>query len=406
MRNNTQRLAWAVLLASFALCIVTAVAVPSLIRTYIIRATEPSNVTLEVQRGPLRVMLAGRGMPVAVAGKRDDVPEGTAVATDSTAGQLVLRAPETDLLLARVQLYDHTEVVLARARSPRYAASDLSHSVVLNVNDGRVRINVADDVARPTEVEVRTPLGEASLTQGSYEVKVNGLSMEVTVRAGRAVVINQLGTRLVLGPGERGLVRADGIEGPLQGARSLVLNGDFQQPLEPAWTAYDTQTDPEQPRATAAIVTDQERQVVRLHREGVNHAVVGLVQDISYDIRDFSFLELRVAVKVNSQNILGFGGCGFLSSECPVIVVLEFRDTFGIDHEWRRGFYTGEPAEGWPLYPWTEQIPVGTWRSFESGNLMEDFADTPPAIIQRLTIYASGHSFEAMVTEIELLAQE
>ena len=406
MRDNTQRLAWIVLLASFTVCVVTAVAVPTLTRIYIVRATEPNNVTLEVQQGPLRVTLAGRGMPVAIAENRADLPEGTVVATDATAGQLVLRAPSADSLLARVQLYDHTEIVLSRARSPRYAASDLANSVILAVNDGRVRINVADDAARPTEVEVRTPQGAASLRQGSYEVKVNGQDMEVTVRSGRAVIFDKAGASLALGPAERGVVGADGIGGPLQGARNLVLNGDFKQPLEPLWLTYDSQTDPEQPRATAAIVTDQERQVVSLRREGVNHAEVGLVQEISYDIRDFTLLELRVAVKVDAQNIAGFGGCGFLSSECPVIVALEFRDIFGIDREWRRGFYTGEPAEGWPLFPWTEQIPVGTWRSFESGNLMEAFADTPPAVIQRLTIYASGHSFEAMVTEIELLAQE
>jgi hypothetical protein len=406
MRNNTQRLAWAVLAVSFAVCIVTAVAVPALIRLYVIRATEPDHVTLEVQRGPLRATLAGRGIPVAVAQNREDVPEGTVVATDSTAGQLVLRVPDADTLVARVQLYDDTEVVLVRAKSPRFAASDLPHSVVLDVNVGRVRINVADEAERPTEVLVRTPRGNAWLSHGSYEVKVNGTSMAITVRSGRAVVDSPVGASLALGPAERGVVGADGIDGPLQGARSLVLNGDFQQPLEPAWSVYDAQTDPEQPRASAEIVADQERRVVRFLREGVNHAEIGLVQEIGYDVRDFTLLELRLGVNVVSQNIAGFGGCGFLSSECPVMVVVEFRDIHGIDHEWRHGFYTGEPAEGWPVYPWTEQIPAGTWHSYESGNLMGVFSETPPAIVQSVTIYASGHSFDAMVTEVELLAQE
>jgi hypothetical protein len=230
--------------------------------------------------------------------------------------------------------------------------------------------------------------------------------MEVTVRSGRALIADRNGSTLEVGPAERGLTGAEGTTGPLQGARNLVQNGDFQEPLEPSWLVYDTQTDPDQPRAAAQIVTDQERQVVNLRREGINHAEVGLVQDISYDVRDFSLLELRIAVKVNSQDIAGFGGCGFLSSECPVIVVLEFRDTFGNDGEWRHGFYVGEPAEGWPLYPWTEQVPAGIWRSFESGNLVDSLTDTPPAVIQSLTIYSSGHSFDAMVTEVELLAQE
>ena len=407
MKSNTERLAWAVLLSSFTVCLVTAIAVPFAIRTYIHRATERHNVTLEVQRGPLRVTLAGRGMPVAVAQNRDDVPEGTVVATDSTAGQLVLRAPGAEsLVVARVQLYDNTEVVLSRTRSPRYAASDLPHSAALDVNHGRVRINVAGDDSRPTEVQVRTPHGEAALTRGSYEVKVNGKTMEVTVRTGLALVTDGSGQSLALGPAERGLIDTQGIQGPSPGARNLVFNGDFVQPLEPGWASYDTQTYPEQPKATARILTDQERQVVDFVRAGVNHAEVGIVQEISYDVRDFTLLELHMAVKIESQDIVGFGGCGFLSSECPVIVVLEYRDTTGADREWRHGFFTGEPAEGWPLYPWTEEIPVGVWRTFDSGNLVEEFAETLPAVIQRLTIYASGHSFDAMVTEVELLAQE
>ncbi len=406
MKSNSERLAWVVLLASFAVCLTTAVTVPVAARTFVVRATERHRVSLEVQRGPLRVTLAGRGMPVAVAENREDLPEGTVVATDSTAGQLVFRAPQADsLVLARVQLYDNTEVVLARARSPRYAASDLPHSVALEVNEGRVRIGVSGDESSETQVEVRTPHGVAYLTEGSYEVKVNGQTMEVTVRTGTASVADGSGS-LALGPAERGIVNDGGIQGPLPGARNLVLNGDFQDPLEPAWAVYDTQTDPEQPRARAETASDQGREVVDLVRDGINHAEVGIVQEISYDIRDFTLLELHLAVRIDSQNIAGFGGCGFLSSECPVIVVLEFKDTLGTDREWRHGCYTGEPAEGWPLYPWTEQISAGVWRTYDSGNLMEQLADTPPAVIQRLTIYASGHSFDATVTEVELLAQE
>ena len=54
----------------------------------------------------------------------------------------------------------------------------------------------------------------------------------------------------------------------------------------------------------------------------------------------------------------------------------------------------------------TKTEPPAAWQTFDSGNLMEMLADTPPAVIQRLTIYASGHTFHALVTEIELLAQE
>jgi len=407
MKRNPNRLAWAVLLTSFTIFVILIIALPLGIRAYILYSRVRQNVTLEVQRGPLRVTLAGRGVPVAITENRDEIPEQTVIATDTTSGQLVAHARQGDHpAVARVQVYDNTEVVLSSARSPRFSASRLPHKVALEVKVGRVRIGVFNDDGRSSIVEVDTPHGSATLTEGSYEVKVNGGKTELTVRDGQATVIASSGQTLALGLAERAIVEDARLTGPLPGARNLIANGDFQSPLETAWTVYDTQTDPQQPRAQASIVTDQGRDVVDFYRDGVNHAEVGISQEINYDVRDFSFLELHLAVRIDSQDIAGFGGCGYLSSECPIIVAMAYKDTLGSDREWRHGFYTGEPAEGWPLYPWTEKIQPGVWRTYDSGNLMEELAEAPPTEIKSLTIYASGHSFHALVTEVELLAQE
>jgi hypothetical protein len=113
-----------------------------------------------------------------------------------------------------------------------------------------------------------------------------------------------------------------------------------------------------------------------------------------------------MAMRIVSQNILGFGGCGYLGSECPIILRIDYKDEHGTDREWIHGFYSGEPADDWPVNWWSEQIQVGTWQPYNSGNLMDELAATSPALIKSVTIYASGHSFQAMVTEVELLAQE
>jgi hypothetical protein len=42
--------------------------------------------------------------------------------------------------------------------------------------------------------------------------------------------------------------------------------------------------------------------------------------------------------------------------------------------------------------------------TYDSENLMA--SDPPPALIKSVTIYASGHTFDALVAEVELLAQE
>jgi len=407
MRDNPERLAWAVLLASFFTCIGLAIAVPLGTRRYILRASVPQDVTIEVQRGPLRVTLAGRGEPVAIDEERDEIPEHTIVATDATAGRLVMHTPEADgPVIATAQLYDNTEVVVSSARSPRFSASRLPNRIRLEVRAGRVRIGASNEADRPTVVEVQTPHGTAALVEGSYEVKVNGTATEVTVRDGQAAISNNTEDMLPLSPAERATVSDERVVGPLPAARDLIINSEFQAPLENGWITYTEQTDPEQPPGNVRITTDAGRTVAAFSRDGSNHAEVGIRQEINYDVRDFTWLELHLAVRIIDQNVAGFGGCGYLGSECPIIVRLDYKDIYGTDREWLHGFYIGTPAEDWPINWWAEEMQQGNWYTYDSGNLMEKLGEEPPDSIKSLTIYASGHSFNAMVTEVNLLAQE
>ncbi len=404
MRRNPERLAWIVLLASFFTCIGLVVAVPLAIRHYILYSCVGQNVTLEVQRGPLSATLPGRGEPVAIEQERDNVPERTIVATEATRGRLVMHASRADNpVVVAVQLYENTEVVFLSARSPRFTNSSLPHKIVLEVRSGRVRLNVSDDDGRHTVVEVRSPDGTVTLAEGSYEVKVNGETTEITVRDGRAEITDDANHTLLLGPEERA-ISDGGIVGPLPAARNLIVNGDFQVPLDAGWSSYHEER--EDPPGTVNVVTDEGRRVANFYRSGVNHAEVGIWQKIGYDVRDFTSLQMHLEVRIVSQDISGYGGCGYLGSECPIIVRLDYKDIYGTDREWLHGFYTGEPAEDWQTNWWAEQLQSDNWHSYDSANLMEELADTPPALIKSLTIYASGHSFHAMVTDVELLAQE
>jgi hypothetical protein len=407
MRDNPERLAWVVVLISFFVCIGLIVTMPLGIRHYILHARVRQRVTLEVQQGPLRVTLAGRGSPVAINENRGDIPERTIVATDATAGRLVMNAPQADgPVLATVQLYDNTETALSSARSPRFPNSKLSHAVVLDVEAGRLRINVYDGDDRATIVEVQTPHGRATLAEGSYEVKVNGASEEVTVRSGLAQVSNSSEPAVSLGPAERAIVEQARIIGPLDAARGLIDNGDFEAPLTTGWSSYSTQFDPQQPPGRIRIISESGQRAVYFSRDGSNHAEVGIQQEINYDVRDFSFLQLHMNVRIISQNITGFGGCGYLGTECPIIVRLDYKDIYGSDREWLHGFYTGRPAGDWLINWWAEELQLNNWYSYESNNLVEELADAPPAIIKSLRIYASGHNFHARVTEVELLVRE
>jgi hypothetical protein len=409
MRKNPEHLAWIVLLASFFACIGLAIGLPLGARAYVLSAQRGQNVTLEVQRGTLRVTQGGVGAPIAIAEAYDDIGERDIITTDLAQGRLVFHASDgEEAVVGSVQLYDNTEVTLSTARSPRFSISRLPHKVALNVQTGRVRISIVDTEERPTIAEVVTPHGTFTLTEGSYEVKVNAPTTEVTVRSGQAD-IHANGGLLSLEPAERAVIGGGLVKGPLTATRNLVTSGDFQSQMDGrpnGWEIYGEQTDPQQPPGEIGVVTHEGRQVVSFYRSGTNHAEVGIKQGINYDVRDFASLEMHLAVRIISENIAGFGGCGYLGSECPIIVRLDYKDVQGTDRQWQHGFYIGEPAADWYTYEWAEPVPPESWQAYDSGNLMEEMGDVPPALIKSLTIYASGHSFHAMVTEVELLAQE
>jgi hypothetical protein len=416
MRNNPERLAWVILLSSFFACIGLAFAVPLGIRHYILNARVAQNVTLEVQRGPLRVTLAGRGEQFAIDGERGDIPERTVVATDDTAGRLVVHAPQPEHpIIATVQLYESTQTVLVSARSPRFSASRLPHKVVLEVRAGRVRVSAANDDSRPTVVEVQTPHGLATLRGGRFTIEVNQETTHITVQEGIAEFTGLTGLTIQLEPAQRARATSDGVTGPLPAARDLIVNGDFANRLDTGWTSYsrDIQIEGE----SGGEVQRAEIEggpVVVITRIGTGHAETGLSQRIGTDIRDFSFLQLHLLLRIDEHNV---PVCGSLGSECPVMVRIAYEDTDGTDQEWLQGFYSlpdtstpGNPSFCVTCSARNEhiQVPEDTWYSYDSPNLIPLMSqdDRAPVLIKSITVYASGHTYQSTVAEVELVGQE
>jgi hypothetical protein len=416
MRNNPERLAWVVLLSSFFACIGLAVAVPLGIRYYVLHARVAQNVTLEVQRGPLRVTLAGRGEQFAIDGERGDIPERTVVATDATAGRLVVHAPQPDRpVIATAQLYESTEAVLASARSPRFSASRLPHEVALEVRAGRVRVSASNDDSRPTVVEVQTPHGLATLRGGRFTIEVNQETTHITVQEGLAEFTSEAGLTIQLDPAQRARATSDGVTGPLPAARDLIVNGDFADPLDKGWTSYSRDIQIEGESGGEVQRTEIEgRPVIVITRRGTGHAETGLNQRIRTDIRDFNSLQLHLLLRIEEHNV---PVCGSLGSECPVMVRIAYEDADGTDQEWLQGFYSlpdtstpGNPSFCVTCSARNEhiQVPEDTWYSYDSPNLIPLMSqdDRAPTLIKSITVYASGHTYQSTVDEVELIGQE
>ncbi len=399
-----ERLAWLVLLLSFATCVGLAVGFPLGVRQFVHAARIKQDVLLEPQQGTPRLQRRGQGPVVALVGPTWDVPPGTVVTTDESARSLLtIYAPGAEPVpVATVQIYGGTSVILVAARSPRFGSSPLPHEVILEVPRGRVRVAVTPAYGRSTRVELRTPHMTAVLDQGSFEARVRETESELAVRNGTAQVTTPGGEEAGLTSSQRALARS----GPesltiLPAERNLVVNGDFTAPLSEGWEVYHRDVQQEPP-GSVTVETFGGRQVARFRRVGQGHAEVGIRQQVNYDVRDFSSLILHLNVMVLEQSL---PGCGSLGSECPILVRIDYKDIEGTDRTWYHGFYSVDKAPQDLLNPWDEQIPPRTWYSFEAGNLIEEF-EMPPARIKTIWIYASGWSFDAMVTEVELLAQE
>jgi hypothetical protein len=404
MIRSRERLACATLLMSFALCLVTAVGVPLGVRYFVRNSMVNQWTVLEQRRGTLRVQRGGQGEVIALVGRADGVTRGTVVDTGAAdQGALTVYTPgEESIVAAEVQIYADTSITLLSAQSPRFSSSPLPHTLALEVADGRVRVNVSSAQGRPTVMELRTPDLVATLSEGSYEIRVRPDLSELAVRQGEAQVSNLSGESVTVGPSQRTLARASSTSlQSLPGERNLLTNGQFDLPLEQGWRSYHSGV--QQEPAGSVIATDSGgRSVAYFQRSGIGHVEVGIRQEVAYDVRDFSLLTLHLNVQVQYQSL---AGCGSLGSECPVMVRIDYEDIYGTDRQWYHGFYALDAASSDLLPEWLEQVPLQTWFAYDSGNLIELF-DEPPAQIRTVTIYASGHSFASFVTDAELLAQE
>jgi hypothetical protein len=405
MNRNRQHLAWIILLLSFATCLGLAVGIPLGAQHYVRTARVRLTAVLEPQRGTPGMQRDGRGAVEAVVAAIGSVPAGTVVTTDEAAqGLLTLYAAgDEPAAVSTVQIYNDTAVNFTRGRSPRFGASHLPHQVDLEVASGRVRITVDPAHERPTVLQLRTPHLNATLMEGSYEVRVYPGSSELAVRAGSAEVLIEQGASVLLGPSQRTIARSGSSTlNVLPGERNLLLNGSFDQRLQD-WQIYyrDVQ---QEPGGAVEVSSEGGRTSARFVRpqENLGHTEVGIRQQVNYDVRDFATLSLHLNLQVLYQSL---PGCGSLGSECPILVRISYEDVDGTDRTWYHGFYAVEAAPGDFLAEWDEQVPATTWYPFDSGNLVELF-ERPPALIKEVAIYASGHAFDALVTEVELLAQE
>ncbi len=401
-RQNPQRVGWLILIISFISCCSLAVAVPLGLRSFLLSATRSIPSFITATAGTVQLFPPGVDEPVAVTDRRAIV-EGSRFVTDANARALLtVPADESGVSsLATLQLYQDTDLRLDLARAPRFPWNYGANQLVLDLRKGRVSVSAQIAGGRPIQVQVNTAHASTTFGSGTYDVTIDGDSTQVRARAGTAQVL-AAGRQVTINSGERSSVIAGGPPDlPVPAALNLVLNGKLEGRLSPPWQ--------EVVKVGAGLVAGKitqqsadQRQVVRFSRrtEDGAHNEVGLKQDINRDVQGYDSMSLRLDVKLLYQSV---PGGGYLASEYPMMVDIAYTDIYGKDLHWYQGFYYMDlPPESTWAPPYGEKAPQDIWYSYESLNLFDLLKDTRPARINSITLYASGHDYDSMVSDVAL----
>jgi hypothetical protein len=417
MRNNPARVGWAILLTSFIVFCLLAVSIPLAVRWYLLHSQVKQAGLVRVTSGTVLLLPSADSDPIALVDSRAVEP-GTLIKTDQRSQaaisfQAVGGNGQGGPEIATVQIYPSAQVRLSQASRPRFAFSSEPMRSSIDVGAGRARIYVAEVQPNGQEFTVTTPHGAATLKPGSYAVQVSNEQTQVVTRQGQAIVEAQ-DRRVGVPEGTSVIVLAGQAPGdPTAAAENLIANGSFEEPLgPPTWLiskypADPSGTVPSDPTAgQAELTTVGGRSAARLSRinQPPTHSEVAITQVLERSVHDYEYLNLQMDVLLRWQSL---PGAGEQSSEFPLMFRLDYEDIYGNHQFWTYGFYYQDPPAQW-VVTGGQKIPQNIWFPFESGNLLERLKAEglpPPAKINYLKVYASGHNYDSLVTEIRLVAR-
>jgi hypothetical protein len=415
--TNRQRLGWTILLGSFTICMVLTVAVPFSANAFLQNATKFLTVSVQANQGTVGIDDASDVRQAVLVGQPvQSIEPGASILTDATATALVsVFLPDSETLLARMQVYGNTTATLEKANTPRFGVSDAGKEIHLDLETGRIRLTVPEVEERPFLITITTPQGKTTIeTPGQYSLTATNAETQVIVHDGLAHVV-ALNHYVDLDPEERTVILNDGIPSiPLGTERDLVQNGNFDNGWS-HWQQYVWEIErPEQPEGQIEVGTNAGVSMLHVSRQGAGHADVKVRQTVNQDVNDFSALSLELTFRIIGQSL---GVCGIQGSECPLFVKMNYHDQTGIARTWQRGFYAaGTISDDTPdtcAFCSVVQSPHNVVAldqvQFFDLNLLEELArlGVPPiSIIESVELVTSGHSFEVEVLEVALIGVE
>jgi hypothetical protein len=432
--RNPQAVAWMILLASFVtFCLLMALGTAGAY-WFLFQSRVEMTIRLTVSKGRVDLTLPD-GSPASAA--RKDFPEANAtVQVDSVSqGYLTFEDNYSKQLIATVFLLQGSSLTIERAARPRFEWSATPYTIRLRNAIGRFWIDVPSDVAREIVLELESEAGVARFSEaGNFRLHSSSQQIDLHVDDGNATLQAPNGAQRTVSAGEIGTLLRE----PLGSGTLLVrathferLNADFgarhdisTNPALPfGWACTSRANRPNEPQGSFGRNLFEQQVVLTMQRlgQGLDHAETSCQYTFSEDdgslltiprrsLSAYDSLYIRARVRIRSQDVTT---CGIQGSECPVMIQLDYLGENNAPESpqvWRHGFYTlRPPTDENPTICDTclqehEKINPDTWYIYDSGDLFKLLAGArKPESILRLRVYASGHAYESIIANLQVL---
>lgn len=424
-----QSLAWLIVMVSFAMFCSLSIAFSGGIYYFLLRSTVPMEVIVQVGRGSTGIttgenqqIIRNDSFPTLITDRPASLSTGT---LDQATITFSVPLESGTITPGTITVMNSSSLTLQGARRPRFSWSQGVHSIEFSEFSGEAEIFITEISDRPLNFRVKTLQGDAIFvlnTEGRYSISANETIIRVTTYEGRALLVSpdNLNNRFAVAGEQTTLLTGTNLPVVTSAPIDLIDNGlfafdittdeetgDLQIPQH--WGCFNAFDSP--PGGEWLADRWQGRSVIRLIREvGDTSSRTGCARWLDVSVTDYTFLELQATFALNYQSLVN---CGFVGSECPMMIFIDYVDFRGNPRTWHQSFfYNYDPQNPAPLVcqectiaydhrPISEQV----WYTYESGNLFSRLPeDAQPARILEVRFYASGHRYDVFVSEIGLIA--
>ena len=414
------RRAWITLSAGLLLFAMLVGATAILANYYFRHATQPEKAQLTIISGSGALIRSPGDAEFRLITGSTEVSENDEIST--TLGTVVW---VTLFDGSTVEVAEDTVLTLVRMRTSRFLAS--TKHIVLEPQHGTIYVAMAPrgDFGY-SELTVRTDVANVTMADGngthgpgSFLIEVQTTdpavpeedashSTRAAVLRGAAILVTD-SARRQLTENEQVQIDANGQIGEVTNAvRELVNDGSFRFGLTSWVEFHDAGQSGETPSTSGSIELVNERtrgqgivavEFLRGPGDPVS-ARTGIRQRIGQTLRVYSSVRLQFDLKISAQEPVGGGS---QLDQFPLVVELNYVDIMGEERQWQRRFYAiADPDNHVPLESGV-RVDLNAWEHviFELHNL-----SPLPRQITSIVLYASGQSYQTMVTNVSLTSSE